>query len=41
MLLEKGVRVTVIRGGLRAWEKAGLPLEAIPESEMATLPVFE
>jgi len=31
----------VIRGGLRAWEKAGLPVEAIPEAEMAVLPVFE
>jgi membrane protein DedA with SNARE-associated domain/rhodanese-related sulfurtransferase len=41
MLQDKGVRVTVIRGGLRAWEKAGLPVEAIPESEMAILPVFE
>jgi rhodanese-related sulfurtransferase len=41
MLQEKRVRVTVIRGGLRAWEKAGLPVEAIPESEMATLPVFK
>jgi rhodanese-related sulfurtransferase len=41
MLQEKRVRVTVIRGGLRAWEKAGLPVEAIPESEMAALPVFE
>jgi 3-mercaptopyruvate sulfurtransferase SseA len=41
MLQEKRVRVTVIRGGLRAWEKAGLPMEAIPESEMAALPVFE
>jgi rhodanese-related sulfurtransferase len=41
MLQAKKVRVTVIEGGLRAWEKAGLPLEAIPESEMAALPVFK
>jgi 3-mercaptopyruvate sulfurtransferase SseA len=41
MLQAKKVRVTVIDGGLRAWEKAGLPLEAIPESEMAALPVFK
>jgi membrane protein DedA with SNARE-associated domain/rhodanese-related sulfurtransferase len=41
MLQDKSVRVTVIRGGLRAWEKAGLPVETIPESEMAALPVFE
>jgi len=30
----------VIRGGLQAWKKAGLPLEAIPAEEMAVLPVF-
>jgi membrane protein DedA with SNARE-associated domain/rhodanese-related sulfurtransferase len=40
MLEGKGVRVTVIRGGLRAWVKAGLPVEAVPREEMAPLPVF-
>ena len=40
-LLEgRNVRVTVIRGGLRAWAKAGLPVEAVPREEMAPLPVF-
>jgi membrane protein DedA with SNARE-associated domain/rhodanese-related sulfurtransferase len=35
------VRVTVIQGGLRAWVKAGLPVEEVPPEEMAILPVFE
>lgn len=41
MLEEKSVRVAVIKGGLRAWAKAGLPVEAVPSGEMAALPVFE
>lgn len=41
MQLGKKVRVTVIRGGLRAWVKAGLPVEDVPPGEVATLPVFE
>jgi|KBSMisStandDraft_5_1062788.scaffolds.fasta_scaffold124672_2 membrane protein DedA with SNARE-associated domain/rhodanese-related sulfurtransferase len=40
-LLEKGVRVAVIQGGLRAWKKAGLPLEPVPLEEMADLPLFD
>jgi len=40
-LLEKGLRVAVIQGGLRAWKKAGLPLEAVPIAEMADLPLFD
>jgi len=40
-LLEKGLRVAVIQGGLRAWKKAGLPLEAVPIEEMADLPLFD
>jgi membrane protein DedA with SNARE-associated domain len=35
------VRVTVIRGGLRAWVKAGLPVEDVPAEEVAALPAFE
>jgi membrane protein DedA with SNARE-associated domain/rhodanese-related sulfurtransferase len=35
------VQITVIRGGLRAWIKAGLPVEGVPQAEMAALPVFE
>jgi 3-mercaptopyruvate sulfurtransferase SseA len=34
------VRVAVIKGGLRAWKRAGLPLEPVPASEMAQLPIF-
>jgi membrane protein DedA with SNARE-associated domain len=41
LLDEKRVRVTVIRGGLSAWVKAGLPVEDVPPEEVATLPVFE
>ena len=39
--LDKGVQVAVIEGGLRAWKKAGLPLESVPPEEMAALPAFE
>jgi membrane protein DedA with SNARE-associated domain/rhodanese-related sulfurtransferase len=39
--LEKsGIQVAVIRGGLRAWKKQGLPIEPVPHDEMATLPAF-
>jgi 3-mercaptopyruvate sulfurtransferase SseA len=41
MLEGKGVRITVIKGGLRAWMKAGLPVEGVPREEMEALPVFE
>jgi membrane protein DedA with SNARE-associated domain/rhodanese-related sulfurtransferase len=41
LLDAKKVRVTVIRGGLRAWVKAGLPVEGVPPGEVANLPVFE
>jgi membrane protein DedA with SNARE-associated domain/rhodanese-related sulfurtransferase len=40
-LLAKGVPVAVIQGGLRAWKKAGLPMEAVPPEEMTELPVFD
>ncbi len=40
-LMDKGVPVAVIEGGLRAWKKAGLPVESVPRDEMAALPVFE
>jgi membrane protein DedA with SNARE-associated domain/rhodanese-related sulfurtransferase len=39
-LQKKGVRVAVIKGGLRAWTKAGLPVEPVPVEEIAALPVF-
>jgi membrane protein DedA with SNARE-associated domain/rhodanese-related sulfurtransferase len=40
-LRKRGVLCSVIRGGLQAWKKAGLPLEPIPADEIALLPVFE
>jgi membrane protein DedA with SNARE-associated domain/rhodanese-related sulfurtransferase len=39
-LQQHGVRVAVIKGGLRAWKKAGLPVEPVPRGEMAQLPAF-
>lgn len=39
-LQKSGVPVAVIRGGLRAWRRAGLPVEAVPAEELAVLPVF-
>jgi membrane protein DedA with SNARE-associated domain len=39
-LQKHGIRVAVIKGGLRAWKKAGLPVESVPAGEMAALPVF-
>jgi len=39
--LEKsGISVAVIKGGLRAWKRAGLPVEAVPPGEIAVLPAF-
>ena len=32
-LQKQGVRVAVIKGGLRAWRKAGLPLEPVPTQD--------
>jgi membrane protein DedA with SNARE-associated domain/rhodanese-related sulfurtransferase len=40
LLLEQGVACRVIRGGLRKWKTAGLPLERVPREEVADLPVF-
>jgi membrane protein DedA with SNARE-associated domain/rhodanese-related sulfurtransferase len=36
----KGVRIAVIKGGLRAWTRAGLPVEPVPPADMAALPLF-
>jgi len=35
-----GVRIAVIKGGLRAWCKAGLPTEVVPLDDVASLPLF-
>ena len=40
-LIDSGFQVAVIRGGLRAWRKAGLPVETVPRDELAEMPVFE
>jgi len=40
VLKKQGYNVSVIAGGLRAWRKAGLPLEAVPKDEMVQLPTF-
>ncbi|HTD44024.1 MAG TPA: rhodanese-like domain-containing protein [Bryobacteraceae bacterium] len=41
MLQKKGVHTAVIKGGLRAWKKAGLPLETVPPGEIEALPGFD
>jgi rhodanese-related sulfurtransferase len=41
LLEEKGVQTAVIKGGLRAWKKAGLPLERVPPGEIVALPGFD
>jgi membrane protein DedA with SNARE-associated domain/rhodanese-related sulfurtransferase len=35
-----GVRIAVIKGGLRAWCKAGLPTEVVPREDVTALPIF-
>jgi membrane protein DedA with SNARE-associated domain len=40
ILGEQGYRVSVIAGGLRAWKKAGLPLEPVPQDDVVRLPTF-
>jgi membrane protein DedA with SNARE-associated domain/rhodanese-related sulfurtransferase len=40
-LLAAGVRVAVIKGGLRAWQKAGLPVEPVPPGEVEQFPLFQ
>jgi membrane protein DedA with SNARE-associated domain/rhodanese-related sulfurtransferase len=40
-LIGQGVNVSVIQGGLRAWKKAGLPLESVPSDEIEALPAFD
>jgi rhodanese-related sulfurtransferase len=39
-LEKQGVHVAVIKGGLRGWKKAGLPVEGVPQDEMVALPAF-
>lgn len=40
ILIERGYEAYVIVGGLKAWQKAGLPLEPVPEDDIVLLPSF-
>jgi rhodanese-related sulfurtransferase len=40
ILRQKGFDAYVIAGGLRAWRRAGFPLEAVPKEDMELLPRF-
>lgn len=40
ILQHHGLRVSVIKGGLRAWKKAGFPLETVPADDVVLLPTF-
>jgi membrane protein DedA with SNARE-associated domain/rhodanese-related sulfurtransferase len=37
---QQGFDVWVLEGGFRAWKKAGLPVESVPEDEVLPLPKF-
>jgi rhodanese-related sulfurtransferase len=39
-LQDLGFRVFVIVGGLRAWRKAGQPVERVPHDDLVKLPTF-
>lgn len=41
LLKEKGFDAYVIEGGLKAWRKAGLPVEQVPEEDLELLPSFD
>ena len=40
LLQNEGFKVFVIAGGLRAWRKAGQPLESVPHEDVIKLPMF-
>jgi len=40
LLQEQGFRAFVIAGGLRAWRKAGQPVEMVPKDDLVKLPTF-
>jgi membrane protein DedA with SNARE-associated domain/rhodanese-related sulfurtransferase len=40
LLIEKGYEAYVIVGGLKGWQKAGLPLEPVPQDDMVLMPSF-
>jgi rhodanese-related sulfurtransferase len=39
-LQDLGFKVFVITGGLRAWRKAGHPMERVPQEDLIKLPTF-
>jgi rhodanese-related sulfurtransferase len=39
-LREQGFSAYVIIGGLRAWTRAGYPVESVPEDDLVLLPKF-
>lgn len=41
VLQQQGYKVSVIVGGLRAWRKAGLPVERVPREDLIQLPTFQ
>jgi membrane protein DedA with SNARE-associated domain/rhodanese-related sulfurtransferase len=40
ILREHGIEASVLDGGLKAWKKAGLPMEPIPQAELLSMPTF-
>jgi len=40
LLQEQGFKAFVIAGGLRAWRKAGQPVELVPHDDLVKLPTF-
>jgi len=40
-LQAKGISSSVIRGGLNAWKKSGLPVEQVPVEDVSELPIFD
>ena len=41
LLQKEGFKAFVITGGLRAWRKAGHPLEPVPHDDLIKLPTFD
>jgi len=40
LLRKQGYNAFVIAGGLRAWTRAGYPVEPVPAEDMVKLPTF-
>jgi rhodanese-related sulfurtransferase len=41
ILIERGFDAYVIDGGLKAWRRAGLPVEQVPAEDLELLPNFD